>query len=104
MRTYQAIGDVNDMGILSATTATIGEQGFHVYKSTSTCLSTANVNGGQAPGCFQGKFTKFRSPPSQGLPSHVRNLPPPPSPRARIPYPPTPAPGPAPPPPLPGRG
>ena len=101
MRTYQAIGDVNDMGILSATTATIGEQGFHVYKSTSTCLSTANVNGGQAPGCFQGKFTKFRSPPSQGLPSQV---PPPPSPRARSPDPPTPAPGPAPPPPLPGRG
>jgi len=47
------------MGILSGTTAAAGEQGFHIYKSCSTCLSSASVNGGQSPSCYQGKFTKF---------------------------------------------
>ena len=65
-RTAQAIGDTTDMGILSATAATSAgavETGLHIYKTTSTCVSTAGINGGQPPGCAQGKFTKFRSAP-----------------------------------------
>ena len=56
-RTTQAIGDINDMGILTAPTAANDEKGLHIFKSSSTCLANT---GGQAPACYQGKFTKFR--------------------------------------------
>jgi hypothetical protein len=64
VRTTQAIGDTLDMGILTATTAANDEKGLHIFKSCSTCLGNAGNNGGQAPGCYQGKFTKFRCAPA----------------------------------------
>jgi hypothetical protein len=60
VRTTQAIGDTLDMGILTAATAANDEKGLHIFKSCSTCLATAGESGGQAPACYQGKFTKFR--------------------------------------------
>ncbi len=60
-RTTQAIGDINNMGILSVTTAgTNSEAGFHLYKTSSTCVNANGINGGQSPDCAQGKFTQFR--------------------------------------------
>mmetsp|Transcript_88906 Transcript_88906/g.236916 ORF Transcript_88906/g.236916 Transcript_88906/m.236916 type:complete len:166 (+) Transcript_88906:277-774(+) len=60
-RTTQATGDVGSMGIFSAgQTNYSDDRGMHIYKSCSTCVSSGGVNGGQAPACFPGKFTRFR--------------------------------------------
>mmetsp|Transcript_88914 Transcript_88914/g.236969 ORF Transcript_88914/g.236969 Transcript_88914/m.236969 type:complete len:1183 (+) Transcript_88914:27-3575(+) len=59
-RTTQATGDVGSMGIFSAgQTNYSDDRGMHIYKSCSTCVSSGGVNGGQAPACFPGKFTRF---------------------------------------------
>ncbi len=69
VKTAQAIGDLNDMGILSITASNATESGFHLYKTSSTCASAVGVNGGQPPACAQGKFTKFRCSPCSRCPS-----------------------------------